>query len=111
MVCPAIACQQVLAACAKGMCTYRKPVNIDGQSYDKSCLTANDCHLIYTGEVCSACQCGTAAVSTKGYDQYLRDRGSPQCTPGPGVCDCAPQTNVHCALMPPQVTGVCTVGP
>jgi hypothetical protein len=109
--CPAIACAPMLPACNGGLCVARYPHNVDASQYDSSCRTNADCKLIYTGEVCSACQCATAAVNGTGYASYEKDVASDHCTPGPSACDCAPRTAVSCQLPVTMGLGKCVVGP
>jgi hypothetical protein len=102
-VCPAIACAEQLATCTEsGKCYAREPTYIDAANYPKTCEQPSDCHVIFTGEVCSSCQCATAAVNRDGYEQYREDVESVDCSPGPNVCDCAPQLEVTCLV---DVTG------
>jgi len=108
-VCPAIACAQMLASCAGGSCIARRPLVIDASHYDQQCATLQDCVQIYTGEVCSSCQCSIGAVSQKGYQDYLRDKSSVMCTPGPSACDCVPVGTVTCSIQVGQDKGTCTV--
>lgn len=98
LVCPAIACALRLPACTSmGLCAARNPLYIEADNYDRSCETDEDCHLISTGEACSACQCSYSAVNERGYEQYQQDLEGVDCTPGPSVCDCAGPGAVHCA--------------
>lgn len=109
--CPAIDCVQMLASCGDGLCYARQPTYIFGDKYDASCLLDTDCKVIFTGEVCNPCQCGTAAVNASGYQQYQHDISGVKCTPGPSACDCAPQTAVKCKLSGTLGSvGVCTIG-
>jgi hypothetical protein len=108
-VCPAVACINMLASCASGTCIARKPLIIDASHYDQTCVTITDCVQIYTGEVCSSCQCSIGAVSQKGYQDYLRDKASVMCTPGPSACDCVPVGTVTCSIQVGQDKGICTV--
>jgi hypothetical protein len=111
MICPAIACAQMLSACVNGLCVARYRHDIDPAKYDTSCRASTDCEFIYTGEVCSSCRCGTAAVNVTGYAQYQKDIAGDQCTPGPSVCDCAPRTSVSCQLPTTPGLGICVMGP
>lgn len=103
-------CAQMLAACAGGTCTVRPPLFIEASNYDDTCATDSDCQLIYTGEVCSACRCGTAAINSGAYEQYLREIEGVVCAPGPSPCDCAPLELVSCEVDPMGGTGTCAVG-
>jgi hypothetical protein len=103
VVCPEIACAEQLATCTEsGKCYARPPLYIDGANYPTTCEQPSDCHAIFTGEVCSSCQCAIAAVNREGYEQYREDVESVDCSPGPSVCDCAPQGEVTCLI---DVTG------
>lgn len=109
-VCPEIACVEQLATCTEsGECYARTPTYIDGANYPKTCEQPSDCHAIFTGEVCSSCQCATAAVNREGYDQYREDVESVDCSPGPSVCDCAPQSEVTCLIDVMSGTGQCVI--
>lgn len=109
--CPAIACEQELPACTeKGKCYARPPKYIDAADYPQTCEQPSDCHAIFTGEVCSSCQCATAAVNDEGYEQYRADVEAVDCTPGPSVCDCAPQLGVTCLIDLMGGTGRCVMG-
>ncbi|HVU03922.1 MAG TPA: hypothetical protein VHE30_19320 [Polyangiaceae bacterium] len=109
--CPAIDCAQRIASCGDGLCYARNPLYVSADEYDASCHSDSDCVVIFTGEVCNSCQCGTAGVNKDAYQQYLADVKSVKCSPGPSACDCAPQMNVTCKLGPdPSSPGVCTVG-
>ena len=100
----------MLAACATGTCAVRPPLFIEASNYDTTCVADSDCVIIYTGEVCSACRCGTAAVNSGAYEQYLREIEGVVCAPGPSPCDCAPLETVHCSVDPMVGMGTCTVG-
>jgi hypothetical protein len=98
MMCVALPCSKqncdtLVASCGTNLCYARKPLIIDPTHYDQGCLTAADCTTIPTGEVCSPCQCSRGAVSTKGYQNYLKDKQSVLCSPGPVPCNCAPPPN------------------
>jgi hypothetical protein len=109
--CPAFSCIQILASCGGGRCTARRPVIIDAASYDTTCRTDSDCKTIYTGEVCSACKCATAAVNTAGFAQYQKDIAGVACTPGPMLCDCVAIGVAHCKVDATMTLGTCTTGP
>lgn len=111
MVCPAFACVAMLPACVNGLCVARYRRDIDATNYDASCRANTDCNLIYTGEVCSSCRCGTAAVNASGYAEYQKDVAGVQCTPVPAACDCAARTSVSCKLPTTPDLGTCVVGP
>ena len=105
------ACAEMLAACANAKCTVRPPLFIEGSNYDATCIADSDCRIIYTGEVCSACRCGTAAINAGAYEQYLGDIEGVVCAPGPSPCDGAPLEMVHCVVDPTGGgMGTCTVG-
>jgi hypothetical protein len=110
-VCPEVACAEQLATCTEsGKCYARPPLYIDGANYPTTCEQPSDCHAIFTGEVCSSCQCAIAAVNRDGYDQYREDVESVDCSPGPSVCDCAPQGEVTCLIdVMAGGTGQCVV--
>lgn len=109
--CPAVACAEQRASCTeKGKCYARVPTYIDAANYPQTCEQPSDCHAIFTGEVCSSCQCATAAVNDEGYDQYRADIEAVDCTPGPTECDCAPQLGVTCLIDVTSGTGRCTTG-
>ena len=110
-LCPANACAEQLASCTEsGKCYARVPTYIDGAKYPKMCQQPSDCHFIYTGEVCSSCKCGTAAVNHEGYDQYMEEIAGIDCTPSQNVCDCAAPEQVTCLLDVNSMMGECVMG-
>ncbi len=110
IACPAIACEQQLAACVSGMCTTRAPLYIQASHFDTTCTKDSDCHIIVEGEVCSSCQCGGAAVNTGSYEQYREMVESVECSPGPSACDCASVGEAYCDIEATQELGECVVG-
>jgi hypothetical protein len=112
IACPAIACLQVLASCAKGMCIARKPLVVEAKNYDQSCLDNSGCTTLPLGEVCNGCHCSQGAVSTKGYAQYVKDKASVECTPPPVACKCLPTGTPTCDLTGILTNGMatCTLG-
>jgi hypothetical protein len=56
----------IAPACVNGLCVARYQRNVDATKYDATCRANTDCNLIYTGEVCSSCRCGTATVNASG---------------------------------------------
>jgi hypothetical protein len=111
--CPDIGCLDVVPACAQGMCAARAPVYVDAAQFDRTCREDGDCKLIVTGEVCSSCRCGSAAVNAGAYSQYLAlidGIVGVECNPGPSPCDCAFPTEVRCVKpSPSSELGQCDV--
>jgi len=101
-------CPSLVASCGSSACYARKPLLIDAKNYDQSCLTVADCTTIFTGEVCSPCQCARGAVSNKGYQQYMKDKQSVSCTPPPVGCDCALQPSTLSCVLAVSGSGVGT---
>jgi len=108
--CPGLPCPEMLAACAKGTCTARKPFVVAASNYDTACSTNADCTTIPVGEICSPCQCAHGAISFAGLQQYQIDKAKVLCTPNPIVCSCAPPVGgPQCSVMAGG-TGVCVIG-
>jgi hypothetical protein len=89
-------CMDILPACVSGTCTTRTPVYIEEADFDRTCVEDNDCHLIFTGEICSDCRCATAAVNTGAFATYEAMLEAATCTPAPSLCDCAPPSAFSC---------------
>jgi hypothetical protein len=109
------ACAEVAAACQgtdggapTGTCGTRTPKEIKADDYDRTCLSVDDCQLIYTGEVCNPCKCGFGAVNTGGYAEYLKDI-EVDCSPGPDPCDCAGPGNLVCFKEAAAEMGICVL--
>jgi hypothetical protein len=58
---------------------------INADDYDRSCMQASDCMVIFTGPVCS-CDCNSSAINVSARDAYFDDRGSPECEQQCGAC-------------------------
>jgi hypothetical protein len=78
----------------------------DVSSYDRQCMMASDCVLIYTGDPCG-CDCTQDAIATSAREQYFADRdayiqlhcpeGPPSCGPCPDSPDAVCQSS-RCGL-------------
>jgi hypothetical protein len=105
----AAGCAEMMAVCQSGTCGALVPVVIDASQYDATCQSDEDCHMILTGNVCSACRCSAAAVNAGGFAQYQEDIEGVDCNPGPDVCDCATPSGVYCAKTEEEELGNCAV--
>ena len=89
-------CPMRVPVCANQQCDARTPTFITGDMYRSDCETADDCVLISTGEVCSVCRCGRAAIHKDDVAMYQRD-SNVECSPPDDVmCECEPATEVEC---------------
>jgi hypothetical protein len=53
---------------------------IDPARYDRSCVTAADCAPIETGDICTGCGCGGAAINQRDLPRYNADVQRIECT-------------------------------
>jgi mRNA interferase MazF len=120
IACPGLPCPEMLAACANGKCSARKPFIVDASNYDTACSHDSGCTTIPVGEMCSFCQCALGAVSLKGLKQYKDDKAKVSCMPSttsnappgsilPNGCNCAPMGSARCSLSMDGGTGMCVM--
>ncbi len=82
-----------------------RPFDVSG--YDRSCVMAVDCSLVFSGDPCG-CSCDQIAIASSELQRYFADRDayeSRACPEGAVVCGpCAAQavecTNAQCGVLP-----------
>lgn len=94
--CPGAACQQMIPVCSSGDCEAIPKLNVTPGQFDQTCDVAEDCMLINSGEICSACDCDRAAINVADADAYQDLVGDIDCNPGPNTCNCEPPNEVVC---------------
>ena len=120
IACPGPPCPEVLAACANGKCSARKPFIVDASNYDTACSHDSECTTIPVGEVCASCQCAQGAVSLEGFKQYKDDKAKVSCMPStapnappgsviPDGCNCAPVGSARCSVSMDGGAGTCVM--